>query len=249
MKHAYAAQPAHFAYQEQIERIIQPGRIVELLMRLQRARALLSVKIPGHADSYSSAVLKVMPEQACLLLDELYPAPGHQLFLHSARAVIQGRLNGALIEFSADLLDTARHAAIAFYKIALPGSVRYTQRRRAHRVTLDHGHVVPVSIGEPGEGLYRGVLYDLSVGGVGAQFVQHAPPRVQQGQVLSNCLLQLSPSNQLSSQIEVRFLSHDRFHGLTRLGGRFVGLEAAQQQLVERAVAALERKSRRRHAG
>lgn len=245
MMQAHAAPPARMAHEEQVERITQHGRIAELLTRLHRARALLSVKIPGHADSYSSAVLKVMPEQGCLLLDELYPAPGHQLFLHSARAAIQGRLNGALIEFDADLLDTGRHAAIAFYRIALPGRLRYTQRRRAYRVTLDAGQAVPLSIGAPGEGLYRGVLHDLSVSGIGAQFAQHAPPRLQQGQVLSNCLLQLSPSRQLNSQIEVRFLSHDRFYGRTRLGGCFIGLEAVQQQLVERAVAALERNRRR----
>lgn len=233
----------------QIELITQPARIAQLLTCLQQARALLSVKISGNADIYGSAVLKVVPEQAYLLLDELYPQAGHYRLLHSARAAIHARLNGALIEFDADLLDAGQHAAIAFYKIALPGLVRYTQRRRAYRVTLGPGQAVPISIGAPGDGLYRGVLHDLSVSGVGAQFVHHAPPPFKQGELLSRCVLQLSPSHQLNSQLEARFLSHDTFQGLTRLGGRFVGLEASQQQLVERTVAALERKHRRRQAG
>lgn len=241
--------PAPATAPGQIELITQPARIAQLLTHLQQARALLGVKIPGNADIYGSAVLKVVPEQAYLLLDELHPQAGHHRLLHSARAAIQARLNGAPIEFDADLLDAGRHAAIAFYRIAFPGLVCYTQRRRAHRVTLGPGQTVPLSIGAPGDSLYRGVLHDLSVTGVGAQFVHHAPPPFKQGELLSRCVLQMSPSYRLNSQLEVRFQSYDKFQSLTRLGGRFVGLEPGQQQLVQRTVAALERKHRRRQAG
>jgi c-di-GMP-binding flagellar brake protein YcgR len=249
MKHVHAVQAAHFTPQEQIERIAQRDRIADLIMRAQRARALLSVTFRGQAGCYSSALLKVTPEQDYLLLDELYPLAGHWRFMRAARAVVRARLNGALLEFNAELIEAARYNAIAFYKIAFPGSVRYTQRRRAHRVALDPGQAVPLLIGSPGAGLYRGVLRDLSVGGVGAQFTQQAPLPFKQGELLPGLTLQLSPSRQLNSRLEVRFLSRDGFQGFTRLGGRFIGLEAAQQQLVERTVAALERKRRRQKAG
>ncbi len=232
----------------QTERITDPARIAQLLKRIKDSRTLLSVTLPRTADVYLSTVLNVDADRATFDLDELAPASGHLALLADGRISAFAQCCGVDIRFTASLRDTARDASGNFYRLALPAVLHYRQRREHYRVRIGRGQIVPVRIGALQEAPIEGVLHDISAGGVGGEFERYRGPRLELGQVLPDCELQLHDGQRLQVALEVRFVSLDETARRLRLGARFTDLTPRGRKLIEQFVATLDREWRRKLA-
>ncbi|HKQ31529.1 MAG TPA: PilZ domain-containing protein, partial [Burkholderiales bacterium] len=89
--------------------------------------------------------------------------------------------------------------------------------------------------------------HDISVGGIGAELKMASALELQQGIFIPRCDIVLPNfDGKISSSLEVRFFAKDKKSANIRIGGRFVDLDRSQQHIIERFVAYLDRRLRRK---
>ncbi len=231
-------------YQSAGEKITDPAQIARLLERIMESRSLLAVTIPGVNAIYNSAILGVLSEDRCLLLDELNPEDGHKHVINATKFHSFTRHRGVEIHFASRVLEVGQEAQGAFYRVAFPETVDYKQRRESYRVRIGLSQNISVTI-ENGEAKpLTGRVYDISAGGLGAYVDRNT--RLSVGQVLPSCTVQLPGNKQISSAIEIRYAKLDEQTGDLRIGARFLNLSRTERNTIEKFIAALEREMLRK---
>ena len=112
--------------------IFQPY-MAGILKRIQTERALVCVRLDKKPDTYNSIILDVDPGLAQFSLDELNPHSGHDKLRVGSALHIDARLKGVRVMFSTELAEIDDSNDIALYRLPLPASMIYRQRRRHHR--------------------------------------------------------------------------------------------------------------------
>lgn len=211
-------------------------QILALLRRLHQDRCLLAVTLPDDKHIYSSALLEIHPEQDLLVLDELKPDTGHAGLLQGRSCRVRGELKGVTVAFAASLIEAGIRNGIAYYHMTLPATVNYGQRRAHYRPRVALALRTPVEFTLADGGTLTGTLLDISLGGLRVKLDGEAA-----GLGISTelpCRMQLPNGTELSCAIESRFVSGSP---MNQLGGRFLGLQAAQRNLLQRFIRELER--------
>ena len=227
------------------QHVTQPAQIAGILRRLQDAHALVRVSLPGEGEAWLSAILEVHPAHGHLLIDELTPRDGNALMTRARRVIVNAQIQGVDISFAANLIDIGVSDGAAFYRLALPESVRYWQRRASYRVRVSAATLIPVTLQHDNGRSLAGELYDISVGGIGTRHTSaKALPLL--GEVWSDCCISLPATPQLRCALEIRYVGQDARASQLRLGGRFVDISRAQLKAVENYIAHLEREQLRR---
>lgn len=118
-----------------------------------------------------------------------------------------------------------------------------TERRANYRARLGTSDRATVTLETQSGEILQGHLWDISASGLCARF---APPvaALAQGELLACCTIRFGPGDEVTSALEVRFISAETHPDQWRVGGRFIKMERAQQNRVERFVAALDREMR-----
>jgi len=226
---------------EENDHITQPAQIAGVLKRLQEAHVLLRITIPGENQAYLSALLEVQLVDNFLLLDELNPPEGNAALQRVRRIGVSAQLQGVDISFTTELMDVGSSAQVAFYRLAMPKSMRYQQRRSSFRARINLARVVPVLLAREDGAALEGELFDISVGGIGTRHKPGKATEVRQGEIWDDCIIRLEGSQEIRSAIEVCFIGEDSRSRQMRLGGRFIKLAPQQTKIIENFVAALER--------
>ncbi|HKJ09227.1 MAG TPA: flagellar regulator YcgR PilZN domain-containing protein [Gammaproteobacteria bacterium] len=226
-------------YQSQSERITDPGQILTLLRRASDARDLLTIVLADSPRPYNSAILKVDPEEGCLLLDELNPPDGHQRLVQTRQLRASCRIRGIELSFQATVTEVGGEAGIAFYRVALPPVLQYHQRRADYRVQVGRGLAIPVYLTIESEGTLEGQLSDLSAGGLSMRLETRRS--LERGQRIEQCAIPLPKGEQIRSALEIRYARPEENPKWLRTGARFLNLTRAQQSRIQRFVAQLER--------
>jgi c-di-GMP-binding flagellar brake protein YcgR len=235
-------------YSTELTRVTDPAQIANLIKRIKDNRALLNVTVRGEPKAFLSAVLDVNPTEGYLLLDELVPKGGHEALLRERRLDIYAQTSGVDISFAGVLLEARVESDGALYRLALPEVLYYRQRREYYRVRVSRGQHIPFVIRDTEGNEIEGSLHDISAGGLGSEFLRATGLSLEQGQVLTDCMLRLLNDMTLNVSVEVRFVSEDAHARTLRLGGRFVDLPAHERKLIEHFVATLDREWRRKLA-
>lgn len=244
MSHHDRFRPLHGLGEKDAVEISDPHQIKRLIGELKERRVLITVALPDVPDLYNSAVLDVDGAQRQLVLDELTPSPGHERLLNSRELMVYARLDGLSVRFQSALVSHAHENGIALYHVELPERLYHGQKRSYYRVRVGLGVRLPVIVEREDQPTIDGELRDLSVGGVGMAFAPQT--RIQQGEHLSNCVIDLPDGGTLSCSLEVRYASVDENHQELRIGARFANLTPAQERSVQRCVHDLEREHIRR---
>ena len=105
---------------------------------------------------------------------------------------------------------------------------------------------IAVTLARSGGLTLKGYLHDISVGGIGMRFPSQVPPNTEPGERISNCVIELPSDEEISCEIEVRFMSVPIRGSGRMLGARFVRLSQTQQGAIARFVAALDREQQRK---
>ncbi|MDP1707795.1 MAG: flagellar brake protein [Gammaproteobacteria bacterium] len=227
-----------------VERVTHGARIAGLVLRLHQKRALLSVGVPGVAERYNSTLLSVRPDNNSMLLDELIPRQGHAHLIQQRALHVQGQLRGVEIDFSSVLLEAGSKDGMAYYRVALPGTLNYAQRRSHYRARIGAGSQIRVTFMTAWGETLSGQLSDIAVGGLGAR-CNFPDTALNHGDLIPRCVIRFAPHDEISSAVEVRSVSREIQSGQWRVGVRFLDLDMATEARIARFVASLDREMRK----
>lgn len=228
------------------DKVTDPLRIADLLLRLLENRSFLTVKLPGDGNAYGSAVLKIDRESGYMLLDGLTPCDGHTRLLTAGRLSARGRLKGVTIAFEAAVVEFGGEDGLPWYRAPLPASLDYLQRRSHFRAHVPVDQLIKVHLQTEGGELLNAELRDLSAAGLSLRLNRPPKPNLQRGEVVPQCSLHLGAGRILRTRLQICHTDSADGSAVTRLGGRFLELDKVEKRELERLVAALERLSLRR---
>lgn len=225
--------------------ITHKGQILKLLDRARAGRVMASLRPKGCTQTYGTSLLRFGPKNQSLIFDELNPFDGHERFVKAAGARVQTMVDGVDMIFDVELLEVDRQQGISFYRTALPTRVRYHQRRKNHRLRLNH---TPYSLNLTfySDNLQQAViapLFDISSGGIGMSADRRTD--LQPGQKLTTCSLKLPTHEIVTFSLGV---CHTEPEGTGKLfvGGNFQKLTSKAQNNIGRFITNLERETLRR---
>lgn len=226
------------------ERVSSHSKIIAMLRQLEADHELLSVSVPGCADSTNTAVLGVKEEGGYFLLDEFASGAANQAFSEHKTALVKGRLRGTELCFNVTLIKIGSESNILLYAVRIPNLIIRKQRRHQFRLRLNPNLSIPLSIPDLCGSRAAGEAFDLSASGVGAFLNTRSHPG--RGDLLHEVSICLPNDKPLVAQLEVRFARADSVRHMLRIGGRFVSLNKQEERKLERFLAEQQRK-RRRH--
>ena len=117
----------------------RPGReqseALHLLQELQLARKPLGVRARELGGRCASLLLDVLPDESCVLLDELVPAERAAAVQPGLALHVESSLDGIAISFECQVLTIESDHKGVFYRVSLPNRVARRQRRQSHRVS------------------------------------------------------------------------------------------------------------------
>lgn len=228
-----------------MEKLTLQARIHGFLKRLMEKRSLLTVHVDGQATDYNSAIIKVADDQSYFLLDELNPEDGHTLLKQKGQCHIKGHVDGVSLSFDAPIDHFGEDKGIPYYRILMPSSINYLQRRSAHRVSFSAANPVPVSLTAQNKQTVNGHMSDLSTGGLRIKFDNDIDAAIENGDIL-RCQFTVEGTT-FSTEVIVRIarLKDDGFKK-PFLGAQFHQLVPAQERQLQRLIMGLERAARQR---
>lgn len=234
-----------------METLTDTARITGLLRRLQEQRTLLSVRIEGHSQEFTTAIITLSAENGYLMFDELKPQQGHELLKQSPGIRVKAQLEGVVIVFNTTVTEFGEQDAIAFYRATLPATLDYHQRRQSVRIPMSAANPMPVSLKTEDGLLLKGNMADLSIGGLRVCFDKDLPAQLEPGQKL-DCSFPLPPDNRerFTCELVIRVIKgRHESHKASFIGGQFVDITKPQERHVERAVMLLQRAAQQRRNG
>lgn len=234
---------AAVGYESAFERISGRQRIHDILTRLAVNKSPLAVVVNGTEGRYVSSLLEVRHD--VMLLDELNPADGHALLLAAGSLRVVARLNGASLHFASKVIDSGEQGGISFYRIAVPDTVNYRQRRRSFRVPIDPNLHVPVMLAD-GECRVNCNLHDISPDGVSILLDASVCQRIEKLKLFPSCTIMLPEHHPIHCSFEVRNLRSGKGDEPCVVGGRFVVTNSRDRTSLARVVTSFERKSIRK---
>jgi c-di-GMP-binding flagellar brake protein YcgR len=222
--------PANDNWEETNESVTKRKRVIVLLERIRKQKALLTVNISGINGSFSSTLLSIDAKDNYFSIDELHPPEGHQHLSSGTRLAIHARAPGMDWHFRSHVESIDKDRDIHYYKLAMPAEVYFAQRREIDRVKISG--TAKLSIAHA-EGQLKGMLYDLSAGGVGA--IVQSGIRLGVGE-RHTCFVELPNEKRLITQMVIRFAKPDPKPGYWRLGLEFIDLEADEKDIIGRSI-------------
>ena len=229
-------------YAEQL--ITDPLYMASLLRRLQNARALVTIRINKDPAPYNTMVIDVSVPDRIFFLDELSSSAGHKKIKKGTVLHFDGRLEGVRIQFSVKVKSVDKDERLALYRLPLPETMHYWQRRRHYRAKV-HTASLAMSIPIPLQQSVTGKIIDISASGVCTRLNYADSSFLQAEQAIYDATISLPGQNQISCDIEVRSVRHFPEHGYSLIGSEFIDIPPQQQSHVERIVAMLDRNQRR----
>jgi c-di-GMP-binding flagellar brake protein YcgR len=231
-------------YEGHSEKIADATRIAGLLRRIMASHALLTVRVGNEGETYNSAILEVNSEQNYVILDELNPRSGHERVAPSSPLTVRAIHDGIETVFTAAVGQVGTDNGVAYYRIGLPNTMHYYQRRSYYRATVGIAKEIVVQLHRDGAKVIKGELHDISNGGIGIRLRKELPPDIAEGETVPRCLIRFDDEDFICA-VELRFVrqSSSRFKVL---GARFLDLTPLQQAKVARVVADLDREARKR---
>ncbi len=227
-----------------MENITDGVRIIGLLKRLLESRALMTIQINGQEQDFTTAVIKVSGDEETLYLDELKPEKGHELLKATPSFKAKAYIDGVYVAFNGTVEIFSEQDGIPYYKLPIPTSMDYHQRRASVRISLSAAHPVPVLLrSENGKEVYEGTIADLSLGGLRIRFTENLPEHIKAGQKYI-CELKLPPDNKetFCSEYFVRAVRHQVEGSQSAfIGGQFFGLSKTSERQIQKTVMFLQR--------
>lgn len=227
-----------------METLADTARIIKSLERLLEQRILITAWINGHAQGYTTTITDVsIQDEEYMILNELRPMDGNELIKATPTIKLTTQLDGVAIDFSANVNECHRKNGISYYKVTIPKSLNYYQRRASIRVPLSAAQSLPATLTTENNLTLQGDIADISIGGIRIRFTKNLPETLEPDQILK-CSFPLPPDGKqnLTCQVLVRAVK-EQHEGrkVAFIGGQFVSITTSQERQIERSVMLLQR--------
>lgn len=227
--------------------------IVALLRQIGDSKQLVRMLVRGESDVCVTAILKVDPDGAGVILDRSIDPAQNQRILAAGRVFFETSLDKIRIVFAADGVQATEFEGAPALLVAVPASMIRLQRREFYRMTTPVSNPVRVLIpmeDAPG-GSHSFPLGDISCGGIA--ILDNALVLGNTiGQTYPDCRIELPEGGPVTINLQIRnsldltMLNSKRNR---RLGCAFVNLTGAGMAHVQRYITRLERERNARLAG
>lgn len=223
--------------------VTSQSEIRGMLRRILKHHTLVTVKLPDPGGEYCSALVDVLGDDGCWLLDELSESaaqhkvvPGHVLH-------IRGRLDGVEFRFKSRVEAMGESDGVGFYKMRIPERLRYEQKRSNYRAPVSAGQSIAVTLHTSRGEVLKGELRDISDGGFRVALKVSGQTEPSHGDLLPKCEIVIAAGDEICCAAEVRYVRQQKSARSWSVGARFMGLEPAQRRRVCELVAELQRHS------
>jgi c-di-GMP-binding flagellar brake protein YcgR len=216
--------------------------ILALLNQGYHNNTLFGISAPQNSIRTTGTLAAIYPKHG--LMAFITPEKTLHKLAKNTPLQIAGRLHGAEFHFTSTLLNYKATKNRHVLQTRLPDFAYHPQLRQEYRVSL-LGDQRPFQayIGDIDDKL-EGYAVDISASGLGAIVTQRT--KLKPGNILENCVIELSDGRNLSANIEVRHINYNPQRRVTRLGGRFHGLTKDSEFLIKEYVNHVQREEARR---
>lgn len=234
--------------EEDFDRFLVHDRfeIISILRRLQASRQQVTLNIEGHGFVLT-VLLAVNPDYEEIVFDCGRDPDSNRRIMQAERMTLVANIDGIKVQFSARGADPTVFEGRPALRMRLPDLVLRLQRRDFYRIPASLTCEVTVACEEKVRALELRVT-DLSLGGL-ALVTDKAYVKFEQGQLLTNCRVNLGALGLLALDLEVKNVCDVRArNGMrqTRIGCGFSRLPRDMENLISRYIGQKERERRMR---
>lgn len=233
-------------YSQQHETITSSVRISSVLRPVMDRHTVITATFPNCNHFFNTAFIEINPDSGTLVIDELNPNSGHDLFIKDQRIALHTMHEGVEISFMANLKKAGSEKGVVFYELEFPESIRYLQRRSSFRVPISGANKINAEIHTKNNDIYSGELSDISSEGMCIRFPKKTTISFDNSSEETQCLVRLPNKQEIKCTFKI---CHSIINDLTNslhIGGHFERLDKIQRRTIERFVVELQRESRKK---
>lgn len=212
--------------------------MLTLLQSLIRHRVLVSASLPDSDVQYTSTILSIDTQTDTFQLDELFPLSGHARLEAAGQLRLFAQLEGAALGFSTTLQAVEQQDGLFYFRMHLPETVNYLQRRDGHRVMVSRLSI-HAELYDHHNKVHKATLNDISTGGINLLVTPADVEAFHQNGVY-RCVLHLPGEEPFHCKVDICY-KRQQGSGVI-LGGSYVGLDIRTEHALRRVVAELERR-------
>ncbi len=237
---------ADYNYTQQHETITSPMRISALLRPVMERHITLTATLPDSNKFFNTILLSVEAENNRLIIDELNPKSGHDLFINSGKLTLHTMLEGVDVDFTVHLKKAGSENGIAYYELEFPKNIRYLQRRNIFRVPVSAAEKIDIEIHLSENTIFTGELSDISAEGMCIRFPKKNNMALKNYTEETQCFIKLPNKSQIRCAFQIRHSCIHESSNSLHIGGRFERLDKIQRRAIERFVSEIQRKNRQK---
>ena len=215
-----------------------------ILNDLQESRCQLSLSIEGIEGACVSIILAIDAENNWLDLDELVDSEAHTALLRNKKYRVSGWLKGVNINFTASIISHQENAGLTRYRSSLPDTIYQRQRRTGYRTPVSIMSSPEVHLILADNQVVKAEISDISTSGALLRVPVGSP--LGAGDKIAQCIFKALDGSMIIVEAEIKRQVETENSSRSRLGCRFINVDLATAQEIQRYAAAVERQNARR---
>lgn len=228
-----------------------------LLRRLSEQRCLLTAYFDDGRRFLLTAILGFSEDGRYLVLDASPDQDINERTLRAERLLCSSQLDRVELRFGTGPAEMIRHEGLPAFRVPVPTSMRYLQRREYYRLLVPVTHTLDCTISFPADErrhaqAVKARVIDISLGGVALLVPPEAKDEFAPGQMLPDCRLDLPDTGRIEATLRICHVfetTDGRGLPRTQAGCEFVALAPAAQSMVQRYILRVERERIARERG
>lgn len=215
-----------------------------ILKALQENRCPLNLSITDTDGAFVSIILAIDSKNGWLELDELADSEAHTALLESKSYRASGWLKGVNIDFTASIVGHHQNAGLTRYHSSLPATIYQKQRRSGYRTPVSMMSSPEVHLILSDNQIVKAEISDISTSGALLNVPTGSP--LSPGDKIEQCIFKTLDNTMIIVEAQVKRQFEAEHSSRTRLGCRFINVDSATTQDIQRYAAAVERGNARR---
>jgi len=177
----------------------------------------VKLRFSGVPSPYTARVLDL--EDNSVLLQNIVPSDGAGHLREGIEFSISGRADGLFVYVTGNRAEAANSDDDGFFRITMPTTVLYQQRRRTQRVRVPvqaNVHRSHIRLGDI-QPIYARIL-DISINGARAEIAPARANAVRANQKIENCLIHVPNQISIDVDLMVRHATFNRINQTMECG-------------------------------
>ena len=220
--------------------------ITRALKTLRDQRAELQLRFSSDRTLYSAKILDVNNSE--LLLEDIRPRSGRQLMTRGRTFSFSGRSAGLYLHSEDNrILKIDSERGLPFYRISLPSSVLYQQRRRTARFRLplkvltSDSRATLVRRGNSDRESVIGRVIDISAGGCRVEIDGPMDPPIATDEELRSCAIKVPGLLEFDARGAIRHFNYNKKPNTLTCGIELTEMSVTNRRRLEHFIQTLSK--------